>query len=207
VLDTVLRSEYRANLLIGSQIIARSSRTPIRPESSQIQLQGSEVTIENNKGETIAGPYTVPGSGFIKEAQTGQPAYGLIETILIDAATSSKLKTQLQAKGNQLTRVTTRVKVFGQTLGGSSVESSEFLFPIDVCIGCLVWFPPDSIDTSKMPQPNCLGTGTTTATQTCRLGQDDPIDCRICNVTHPGDPVCDPLHIGSGGGGQDAGTD
>ena len=73
--------------------------------------------------------------------------------------------------------------MFGQTLGGDTLETNlPFEYPIDVCFGCLVSFPPDSVDTSK-PQPNCLAPlpGASGDYAPCITGQDQPIDCRMCS--------------------------
>ena len=204
-LDLVFANQYVAHVLVGSQILGRASKTPLRAESSVVQLQGTEVSIEDNKGTTIAGPYTVPGSGFIKEAQASSATYGAIETILVDAATAKSIKAQLVAKGNSLTRVTTHVKAFGQTIAGTSVETSDYSFPVDICIGCLVTFPLEADDTNLPTQPNCAATsGTVTGNTSCLLGQDNPIDCRICHILHPGDTACDPPQakvVSTGDGG------
>jgi hypothetical protein len=86
------------------------------------------------------------------------------------------------------------VKVFGRTLGGMSVESGEWRFPINVCYGCLVVFPPEANDPKVMPQPNC-GLSAVTGTSVvhpCIVGQDDTIDCRVCKETFPRGALCEP---------------
>lgn len=204
-LDLTFTSQYDAALLVGSQLVTRQSRNPLRPETSGINLLGTEVSIQNAAGDTIAGPFTVPGTGYIQPGASGFQ-YGAVGSTLIDTATGSKLRNQLQSSGKSLTRVTAHVKAFGTTLGGFNVESGEFVFPITVCIGCLVSFPPDANDLTQPPQPNCKSTVVANnTTSTCHLGQDVAVDCRICHILHPGDPACEPTT--NGRVGVDAGTD
>jgi hypothetical protein len=77
-------------------------------------------------------------------------------------------------------------------LGDESIETQPFEFPLTVCNGCLVQFPPDSVDpvlADVEKKPNCAkaAVGATTSVA-CFPGQDLPIDCRSCQ----GNPVCDP---------------
>lgn len=82
------------------------------------------------------------------------------------------------------TTISLRVKVFGVTSSGREVDSNEFIYPIELCFGCLLEVPPAAIDPT-FPTPNCRittfeGEDTTTDTNTiCRVGQDDNIDCRL----------------------------
>ena len=43
----------------------------------------------------------------------------------------------------------------GRTVDGTTVQSNEFIFPVRVCNGCLIQYPPDAVDTTQAV-PNCL---------------------------------------------------
>ena len=65
------------------------------------------------------------------------------------------------------------MRVFGHTLGGTAVESGDASFPIQVCYGCLVKFPPEA--SSSATSPNCSqppASGSSLSLP-CRMGQDE----------------------------------
>jgi hypothetical protein len=181
-LDLAFRTEYTAALLVGNQLVARGNSSQLRTETSRVQIEGAEVRLED--GETVVwGPYTVPGSGFVDPATGSTPSFGLTETILLGSAFGNDLIRNFDK--NVVKRFTSVVKINGKTLGGSEIQSNQWRFPLSVCYGCLIVYPPDANDPKVQPQPNCAlpaGTGTTLAPP-CILGQDDAIDCRICKTS------------------------
>jgi hypothetical protein len=183
-LDLAFRTEYSAALLVGNQLVGRGNSSQLRTETSRVQIEGAEVRLEDGQ-RTVWGPFTVPGSGFIDPATGAAPAYGITETILLGSAFGNQLVQQGDLRTNNLVRrFTSVVKVIGKTLGGTVVESGEWRFPLTVCYGCLVAFPPDAND-PNLNRPNCeraAGTGTTVAAP-CALGQDDAVDCRVCKLS------------------------
>ena len=71
----------------------------------------------------------------------------------------------------------TYISFFGHTLDGRMAGSEEFVFPVDVCNGCLIQFRNDP----NYPIPNCMGTAATQLPDPCQLGEDVPIDCTMCS--------------------------
>lgn len=76
----------------------------------------------------------------------------------------------------------------GRTQDGTTVESNEFIFPVRVCNGCLVNYPPEAVDTTQAV-PNCLLLGTADGEDlpgaersTCQTPGTDNVfvDCREC---------------------------
>ncbi|MET0594158.1 MAG: hypothetical protein ABW133_15765 [Polyangiaceae bacterium] len=192
-LDLAFRTEYTAALLIGNQLVARGNSSQLRTETSRVELEGAEVRLED--GQTrVWGPFTVPGSGFVDPATGSTPSYGLTETILLGSAFGADLAKELR-QSFAVRRFTSVVKILGRTLGGTAVESGEWRFPLTVCYACLVSFPPEANDTNQ-GQPNCdkaAGTGTTIAPP-CAMGQDDAVDCRLCqtSVSQADKVLCQP---------------
>jgi len=192
VLDVAIASQYRASLLVGSQLVDRGSKDDLRTETSRVQMEGSEVYLTDSAGRTIGGPYTVPSAGLIDPANGSNPSFGLVESVLVDSVTASKLASELSAQPRgTIRRLTSHVRVFGRTLGGTEVESGEWKYPIDVCYGCLVTYPLGTDDPTQ-PGPNCRAKGEDEPTVPCEPGQDESVDCRICHALASSSGVCDP---------------
>jgi hypothetical protein len=173
ILDTAIRSDYEAEFLVGNQMVPRGDPSAPRTETSYVNIQGAVVTITTAGGMQLAS-YTTLAAATIPPSNGTSPSYAPIDVTIIDSMTVGALQTQLQAQpAGTLDRVVTKVKFFGKTLGGESVESNEFAFPVDVCYGCLVSVCAASSTMTTLPVP-------------CRPGQDSVIDCTQCQ----GIPVC-----------------
>jgi hypothetical protein len=191
-LDIAFRHEYKADLLVGNQLVPRGNSSQLRTETARVAIQGAVVRLQDASGAVVWGPVTVPGSGFIDPASGSNPSYGVTETILLGAQFGAALAGQVGT--GTVRHFVSVVKVFGRTLGGMAVESGEWQYPIDVCNGCLVAFPTEATDPNVMPTPNCdlaAGTGTS-VTPPCDVGQDDTVDCRVCKQFFPGSAICEP---------------
>jgi hypothetical protein len=167
VLDRAFRSNYIAPLLIGNQLTTRGDRDTLRTESSRVTLRGAVVEINDRQGNRIA-HYTADGTGFVDPGESASPGYGIMSVELIPPA--------LTALPDN-TDVIVGVRVFGDTLGGREIESSQLTFPIFVCRGCLVSYPAVAIqpDTGE-----CGGSEEPSDPPPCVVGQDDAVDCRYC---------------------------
>jgi hypothetical protein len=185
-LDGALRQTYEAMLLIANQMTARASREQVRAETSSVRLEGSEVfAVEDVTGQVVFGPSTIPGSGFLDPGTGTEPSYGLLGSVLFGESAQSSVVSDLKSKVRASAIVTSHVRVFGHTLGETYVESGEFLFPIELCYGCLVRYPTDGSSCE-------VGSSTTTIGEPCIPGQDEGVDCRICKKYRGSDPVCNP---------------
>jgi len=207
VLDLALTAQYRAGLLIGNQMVPRADPDRPRAETNRVRLTEAEVHVQLADG-TEVGSFTVAGNGFIDPGSGTTPGYGVFLSVLVDPKSAAALQGRLEASagvpaGSCATtrlpgvgRIVSVVKVFGKTLGGKEVESSEFRYPIEVCCGCLVSFPPDANDPVLDQQPNCMAVaeGGSTMETPCHVGQDAPVDCRICKsaLGAQGAGLCEP---------------
>ena len=77
--------------------------------------------------------------------------------------------------------LTLQVELLGRS-DGEQLVGPPFLYPLRLCLGCLVEFP-EGTDSPALPGPDCCGPGRPVAS--CYSGQDDPIDCRACIGTLP----------------------
>ncbi|MEO8906032.1 MAG: hypothetical protein ABI488_26020 [Polyangiaceae bacterium] len=172
VLDLAFRQDYTAVLLVGNQLTQRGSREQIRTETSRVSLRGAEVTLTTLAGKEISHFSTV-GTGFVDPASGDAPSYAAVSVNVIPGPISAKLPGEVLAK----------IRVFGATLGGEDVTSSELDFPITVCNGCLVTYPAQgdpTANTYMCPSPSASDM-TATAVGPCVQGQDTPFSCTLCS--------------------------
>jgi hypothetical protein len=195
VLDVAFRREYIAGLVVGSQIVTRGNKAQIKTETSRVRIEGIEARVEDARGLLAWGPYTIPATGFIDPAVDVTPSYGAVDATLIGADFGAQMALALAANPSRTgLHFTSISRVFGHTLGGQSVQSGEFHFPITVCYGCLIVYPAEANDPKVAPNPNCdlpQSTGSSLSAG-CTPGQDEQIDCRVCKASFPNDPICEP---------------
>ena len=124
-----------------------------------------------------------------------------IEMQVITPSIGSTLaNSRILREGTSLT-LNLRIKFFGVTSSGNNVDSNEFVYPIELCYGCLLSTPPDAIDPEFPVQPNCRNSEIEedlNLEDLCFTGQDALVDCRVVcplvNATPNGDPegICEP---------------
>ena len=166
VVDVALTDTYQGVLLVGNQLVRRGSRDQLRTETATVSVDGTEIhVLDSDQNELTS--YTVPSSGTISPGTGTEAGYGGGGTDLLRPAASFL--------GQGL--VVVDVQVFGETLGGQTVESNWFTFPIRVTQGDLIGYPSDSMD------PNtklCTGPASDNASITCYPGQDGITSCTAC---------------------------
>lgn len=163
-------SEYTAALLVGNQLVRRGNASTLRTETSRVIFHEAEVNLTNSAGDPIAnGNFVVPVSGFADASTGTDPGYGSVAVTLIDATAAQSI-----TSGQE---VVARVILRGETLGNVDVETDEWAFPITVCNGCLIYFPAEADDPAN-PGLDCDVRDE--APLYCRIGQDNPVDCRTC---------------------------
>lgn len=189
-LDLAFTRSYTAFLLIGNQLTQRGSREQLRTETSRVTLRGAEVTLTKIDGSTI-GEFSTVGTGFVNEAAGDVPSYAAMSVNLIPGQLGMTLETGV---------VLAKIRAFGETLGGTSVTSSELDFPINICTGCLVRYPADAADPLQGQgapyKCTTATTATTTAIPACILGQDQVISCITCSSAYAvcRDPAMNPSY-------------
>jgi hypothetical protein len=183
VMDVAFRLDYFAWLLIGNQLTPRGDKEQLRPESADFTLRGAEVELLDSQLEALdveQAAFSVPISGFIFPTSSETPGFGVALTTLIPQTVGEELRSELEGT-TDIRTIIASVSVFGETLGGIDIDSSRFMFPIDICHGCLVTFPLAAL----LPDnegPACTVPGDE-MDPPCRIGQDDAIDCRLCSAS------------------------
>jgi hypothetical protein len=183
VLDRLFASDYAAALLVGNQITERGSREQLRTETSRVSLKGAEVSLETLGGAELVSPFSSTATGFVDAASGTDPTLTVMYASLIPPSVAGDLP-----EGT----IVAKVRVFGTTLGGQDVESSELSFPIEICDGCLVSYPAEARDltadgTEYVCQVAEAGTGESGSNDTelpCTLGIDLPAPCTVCSGTY-----------------------
>lgn len=168
--DLAVTDSYAPFLLIGNQMVPQGDDDTLKTETSRVALQGAEVNLEVAGGGSVAN-FSTTCSGTIDPVGGPEPGYGVTQVTMIPPGLDL-------APGDYLATVT----VFGETLGNQDVETGEFVFPINVCEGCLIFFNQDSRDNGT-----CIGE--TDPAGGCLPGQDGLVDCSICAIVSTS-PLC-----------------
>lgn len=196
VVDISLRATYDAMFLVGNQMVSEVNGSQLQTETSIVNIQGAIVRVTS--GTQQLSTYTRLAAATIPPLSGNSPGYAAVGPVtIIDEPSLFKLSSASTGNTNvanflaamgagAVTRVVSHVRFFGVTLGGQSVESNEFEFPVDVCIGCLIAFTNNPLYAT----PNCIGSAsgssTTQSVVPCELGQDLAVDCNACQ----GNPAC-----------------
>lgn len=178
-LDADLSPEYVAEFLVGNQMVPRGDPNQPQTETSYVTIQGAVVRIVDPQGNQL-NTYTWPTSGTIPPSSGTTPGYAPISVAILDSATVASLGLTPTYAGGAIKRLVSYVRFFGASVGGQSVESDEYGFPVNVCRSCLINFDNTNPD---LPQPNCAKASNTASTATsipCIGGQDFPVSCTTC---------------------------
>ncbi len=188
-MDVAFEEEYVPVLLLGNQLVPRGDQANVRIETDAITVQGAIVRVTDSTGATLDN-FTVPGDAFVLPSSGGTPGLASFGTTLVSPKAADAVRQQLNGTFGTK-RLISYVTVFGNTTGGTHIESGEVGIPVNACFGCLVTFPSGSDDLAQPKQPNCLGGASgssSTILSPCVFGQDQPVDCRLCQ----GNIACDP---------------
>jgi hypothetical protein len=188
LLDVALTNSYGNFLLVGSQLIARGNPSNVRAEPNRVQMTGADITITTLDNISIPA-FSVPVSGLIDPTNTADPSYGAVYVQLIPPSVGQQLGAGLKANANRTALVT--VKVYGQTLGLTDVESGDFTFLVNITNGGTIVYPVDKT-TGKV---TCTTIPTDiTFTTSCAIGNDAPsVPCfELCQVNPNAGTFCQP---------------
>jgi len=154
-------------------------------EGNRVTVRRAEVSLSGPADFSIALPkgVNIPISGTI---EPDGEAIVQLEVVNPDLGRQLATAAELADRGSVI-RLTAEVKFFGVTTSGTDVESNTFVYPVVVCRGCLLQFPPEASD-PLITEANCRAPlvdeeGNSVEVDTpCYPGQDDPVDCRLCRI-------------------------
>ncbi|MBH22869.1 MAG: hypothetical protein CMH57_00145 [Myxococcales bacterium] len=172
-------------------------------EGNTIILDGANVSFTTNVPAlelALQSDLFIPVGGTVFPSSTA--AIGL--EVISEALGRQIENTTLFDQRGTLVTILVNVTFTGRSTAGRDIESTEFSFPLDICSGCLLNYPPGTLfpdddgsqtcDVTK--DPNNTGTANSSFESVCIYGQDEAVDCRLCRSA-VGDPtdaddVCDP---------------
>lgn len=180
--DLAFAPGYAASILLGNQLVSRANAATLRTETSRVSLYEAVVRLTDSEGNDLAdGTFFQPLAGFLNPGTGSEASYGNVAVTLIDGQTATTLRSQLMTKNDRM-EVIANVIIHGETLGNIEVETDEWAFPITVCNGCSVYFPPAADDPSTAAVDCDVRME---APVYCRPGMDTGTDCRACAGTRP----------------------
>jgi hypothetical protein len=203
VLDVALAYQYTAFPLIQNNLATGRNLDINRADTRAIQGRYADIQLTNASGQglTLVGApssYRIPISSDRIDAANGPIAgYGIVQMPVVGPAQVAALKARLGCDdvANLCTRRSETVVVTirptfettgGQVLSGSDppwINVAPYSFPLTVCCGCLVSFPPN-VDANCDPLMGAMAS--TTNMDYCLLGQDFASSCTRCR----GNPAC-----------------
>ena len=155
VVDLVVATQYRLDVEIDNNLIdvvkdgkgfsnqdSRVNTTDIVMTSAIIEYSSLDPLSAN-----IAQKVSVPLSGSIPFGGSVTVGLDLLSASMFEQFRSAPeflLIDQGEARPKRTSvELITRIRVKGETVDGRSVESNEFLFPVTVCNGCNIFYPPE----------------------------------------------------------------
>jgi hypothetical protein len=188
LLDLSVRTSYAGYLFVENGLIARADPGLPRAESNGIFAQGAYLFFEPDPAcpETAGiADVEVRFSNYIAPQSSST-----IGIWLIPDAVGERLQAALvnpdgspRACGGRA-QITVTAQIFGITQAGTEMETQEFDFPIDLCVGCLT-FCPSGVDLdATVPGCQCNCNADVEQDEApCHIGQDDLVDCRtvVCS--------------------------
>lgn len=159
--DLLIRSDYYAPLLVGNQLYPVGNGARLRTETNRIQVESADITIEPLSGSGGTS-FRVPVSATVHPGDDDPGQVGVFVELIPRGAISDV--------GSYIVHITLN----GRTLGGTPIQSGEWLYPVEVCEGCLRRCPEDA--DAEITYHPCA-----------RLnGVDYAVDCRL----YPGQDSC-----------------
>ncbi len=184
--DVAFADTYIGHFAVLSQFVARKEDQVPRAESNTVSVTGAEVRVTDGVGGELGAFTTLVSTTLITPAEVSS-----VPVTLVPPTVSARLRNEL--KVGEKRQLVILFKLFGQTLGNKSIESSEFQFVITATRGGLVTFPGDS-DDPTIPGRDCnLATKTSGDANVCDVGADFPFTCTLCRLRlGASNPLCAP---------------
>lgn len=112
---------YYAWLIVANGMQPLGDNDTLRPETSRIQLQGAEISISSASGGGAAPAFTINFAATIHPDESEDPGLAVLPVPIVPPTLNL-------APGDYQVGIV----VFGETLGGTDVESGDFSFPVTV---------------------------------------------------------------------------
>lgn len=187
IMELKLTNTYANFIAVGNQLVARGSANRLISEPNRVQISGADITLRDTAGNVYGkGAYSVPANGIIDPTTTANPTYAPVFVQMIPASVGAEIAAKL-TDGQAITLLA-EIKVYGETLGLTYVESGPYVYTIEATKGGTLVRTIDgstgAVQCAKVP------TGYEFI-ETCFSGQDVSANpCfAVCGST-PTDPIC-----------------
>jgi hypothetical protein len=178
VVDVALATSYQEVVLVGNQILPQENATTDRAETSRVTINKITVHVTDSLDQAL-GDYSTQVSGFVDVGSSGTNGYGELQAELIGGQAFATLAGLARATPYTPFSAVSTFYFTGTTLGGVTVTTPPFSYPVSVCYGCLVDFSNyltngDECDYDSMTPPPIP----------CFSGEEG-FKCVLCS-----DPIC-----------------
>ena len=164
-----------SNNLPTSESVTNQSAGELRLNNSTIQVTGGTVYYDvppdldadlAAQGVPLPQGQFVFTSGSVESETTGAFVLEVVPPLVGELLRRSDLLSTRYAA----TQILVRVTLEGVLPNGQVVNSNEFVYPLNICNGCLVYFPVT----------DCCAQSEAEILLPCFPGQDEGLDCRGC---------------------------
>ena len=134
---------YVVNLLVNSYLRSNINTTLGRAEPNVLQLHNAEVKLTDINGSTIVfdrdkknilpNPFSVSTNNSLFPSTGTTPSTGIASLEAVPKVYSS----QLDSFATNNAQIQAHIQIFGTTTGDVDVNFKPFVYPIEICDGCL----------------------------------------------------------------------
>lgn len=193
--DIGIRSNYYVHPLVINEMTSSVRLNPNSAESNLIQVEGAWVSLLDTSDNELIDEFFIYAPATVNpEGGSTAMNFPVVDSELYNylagAYSGILLDSSVLCGSRTTSNIVARVRIKGVTSGNKDIDTPYFFFPITVCCGCLVYYPPDAWDAAT-GMHLCLDVeGSTETDVPCFAGQDKDIDCRVCAGNSP--PLCAP---------------
>jgi len=177
LLDLALGNRYQANIRFMNLASPHDSGTEISIREVNLTMDWGDFFpkgVDSQKTKQVATDYVLEGVSAAASGGALPGEWGVVEVAVIPLEVgevfANKMAALASATEDPRVMVSATLTVSAELQDGSSVTSNDFVFPIELCWGCLV----DRTGAAELPVP-------------CAAGQEDPLDVETCTqlASHP----------------------
>lgn len=134
-------TSYYMNLLVNSNLRANAKGATGRAEPNILQIHSAKVHLmtlrretlefDPDEGNTLPNPFQVTTANTLEPSLGGTPSVGVVPVEAIPRTYAHQLG---KFRNSQ---ILAEIQIFGTTLGDVDIDFKPFVYPIQLCDGCL----------------------------------------------------------------------
>jgi hypothetical protein len=135
---------YIVNLLVNSFLRPNADPMLGRAEPNILQLHSAEVKLMDIQNRTIqftGGDSNLPNPFLVRTNNSLQPASGSQPSMAVASVEVIPVDYAAQLNGDMFVgaQIMAEIQIFGTTTGDVDIEFKPFVYPIEICDGCLTY--------------------------------------------------------------------